>query len=289
VTADFFTVAGATSVSNDAGSGVVTAVFPVTQTSTVICIAAIPGVTPPVLGEIPMTTITETAQCTGTVAWDGGWAWSPRFGGQKVYTATITLTVKLGYTLMGVAANFFTVAGATSSTNNANSGVITAVFPTTASVTIGDAVLGGKVAYIFVSSAFEQRGLIAATSDQSTGIIWAVSSCQEIDVPGSTATDFGTGSANTDKIIAQNGASTGYAAGLARAYNGGGYTDWYLPSKDELEQLYRNKDAIGGFSPHSYASSSEYAYLAAWFRLFSDTWFYAYKAYSSSVRAVRNF
>ncbi|HVI40772.1 MAG TPA: S-layer homology domain-containing protein, partial [Anaerovoracaceae bacterium] len=49
-----------------------------------------------------------------------------------VYTATITITPKTGYTTTGVAANFFTVAGATSVTNAVNSSVVTAIFPATA-------------------------------------------------------------------------------------------------------------------------------------------------------------
>lgn len=90
--------------------------------------SAIGGVTAPVVGETPVTAITEGKQFTGTVTW------SPEvstFAASTVYTATITLTPKVGYKLDGVAANFFTVAGATSVSNGANSGVVTAVFPAT--------------------------------------------------------------------------------------------------------------------------------------------------------------
>ena len=89
---------------------------------------AIGGVTVPVVGETPVTAITEGKQFTGTVTW------SPEvstFAASTVYTAAITLTPKVGYKLDGVAANFFTVAGATSVSNGANSGVVTAVFPAT--------------------------------------------------------------------------------------------------------------------------------------------------------------
>jgi formylglycine-generating enzyme len=94
---------------------------------TVITVTAIPGVTAPVVDATPVSAITETAQYTGTVAWSGTPA---RFGASTVYTATITLTAKAGFTFTGVAANGFTVAGATA-TNPANSGVVTAVFPAT--------------------------------------------------------------------------------------------------------------------------------------------------------------
>ena len=89
---------------------------------------AIGGVTAPVVGETPVTAITEGKQFTGMVTW------SPEvssFAASTVYTATITLMPKAGYKLDGVAANFFTVAGATSVSNEANSGVVTAVFPAT--------------------------------------------------------------------------------------------------------------------------------------------------------------
>ncbi|MEA5038837.1 MAG: S-layer homology domain-containing protein, partial [Clostridiaceae bacterium] len=56
------------------------------------------------------------------------------FAASTSYTATITLTAKAGYTLTGVAADFFTVAGADSVSNSIDSGVITAVFPATEAV-----------------------------------------------------------------------------------------------------------------------------------------------------------
>ena len=132
VSEDFFTVAGTSAhATNDANSGVVTAVFPQTEAAppTVINIAEIEGVTVPVAGQTPVTTITETAQYTGTVTWSPNDA---TFGYSTVYTATITITPKTGYTLTGVSEDFFTVAGTSAhATNDANSGVVTAVFPQT--------------------------------------------------------------------------------------------------------------------------------------------------------------
>jgi len=129
VAANLFTVAGATTVRNDASSGVVTAVFPATAAA-VIDIAAILGVTPPVKGATPVSTITQTAQYTGTVTWIGQMA-GGKFKTKTVYTAIITITPEPGYTLTGVAANFFTVAGATTVTNAADTGVVEAEFPKT--------------------------------------------------------------------------------------------------------------------------------------------------------------
>ena len=111
----------------------ITAVFPATAATpaTVISTAAIAGLTAPVRAATPVTTITSSAQYTGTVSWSGA---PVTFAGATTYTATITLTPATGYTLSGVTANFFTVAGATTVTNAINSGVITAVFPATAAL-----------------------------------------------------------------------------------------------------------------------------------------------------------
>jgi hypothetical protein len=95
-----------------------------------VSIAAIPGVTAPDYGAMPVTAVTATAQYSGTVSWLPALPASGRFEENTVYTATITLTPELGYTLTGVAANSFTVAGA-SVTHAAGSGLVRAEFPVT--------------------------------------------------------------------------------------------------------------------------------------------------------------
>ncbi len=102
-------------------------------TGTIVSIPAIPGVTAPVYGNAPDLLVTATTQYTGVTTWAtaAGVAAGATFEASTVYVATITLTAKTGFTLTGVTANFFTVAGAAGQSNPADSGVVTATYATT--------------------------------------------------------------------------------------------------------------------------------------------------------------
>jgi hypothetical protein len=168
-------------------------------------------------------------------------------------------------------------------------------------IEVGDFYQGGVVFYIFVPGdtgyvSNETHGLIAAVADQSSPIQWYNGSYV---TTGATATAIGTGSANTAAIISVQGATqTSYAAGLARAYTAGGYADWFLPSKDELNKIYQNQSTInttalanGGSSfANDYWSSTEYDNLDAWFHYFNNGYQnYISKNNANNVRAVRAF
>ena len=62
--------------------------------------------------------------------------------------------------------------------------------------------------------------------------------------------------------------TTSGAIKAAADYTNNGKTDWHLPSKDELNQLYSQKTTVGGFSAGYYWSSSEVGALIAWGRSF---------------------
>jgi hypothetical protein len=85
-------------------------------------------------------------------------------------------------------------------------------------------------------------------------------------------------------------ATAGIAARLCGDLTEGGYSDWYLPSKDELNQLYINRVAIGGFSDNGYWSSTEYASNLAWAQYFNfGVQTDVSKNYPLYVRAIRSF
>ena len=159
-------------------------------------------------------------------------------------------------------------------------------------IAVGDSYGGGIVAYILQSgdpgyTAGEIHGLIAATGDQSTGAQWG---CYGTNIPGADGIALGTGNQNTLDIV--NGCTeAGIAARICNDLVSGGYSDWYLPSKDELNMLYLNRIAIGGFTINYYWSSSEYDNNLAWVQFFfnGDQSFNFFKNSSTYVRAVRAF
>jgi hypothetical protein len=156
---------------------------------------------------------------------------------------------------------------------------------TTTAFAIGQSYQGGIIFYIDGTG---QHGLIAATSDQSTGAQWG---CNGTSIPG-TSTGIGTGQANTTLIV--NGCSTaGIAARICNDLVLNGYSDWFLPSKDELNLMYTQRTTIGGFAVDYYWSSSEYDANYAWSQVFTNGYQSNYpytKIYSAFyVRAVRAF
>ena len=161
---------------------------------------------------------------------------------------------------------------------------------------IGMAYQGGIIAYIFQSGdpgyvSGQTHGLIASTVDLSLGIQWYNG---VYTTTGATETALGTGQSNTTAIVTDQGVGS-YAAQLCNDYTNpdtgtGVYSDWYLPSKEELNKLYLNKTAIGGFANGLYWSSSEYDSTNAWGQNFNDgLQFSTIKDSGRRVRAVRAF
>jgi hypothetical protein len=104
------------------------------------------------------------------------------------------------------------------------------------------------------------RYLEAAPSDQSTGIRWSNIFSTAVE-PSARGTAIGTGQANTTAIVGQITATLHCTSGAAYICDNltyGGYSDWFLPSKDELNAMYGKRVAIDGFTDNFYLSSTEY-------------------------------
>ncbi len=123
---------------------------------------------------------------------------------------------------------------------------------------IGKSYEGGKIFWLDETG---KHGLVAAIVDQSSkGIIWNPG---QAVVTGAIADAMYAGKANTDKIISVQGKSGQYAAKLCKEFsttvNNVVYTDWYLPSRYELNLLFKQHTVIGGFNTINgiYWSSTE--------------------------------
>ena len=114
--------------------------------------------------------------------------------------------------------------------------------------------------------------------------------------PGS-ATSCRTGEANTALLVGLSGSGSPApyeAAEYCDSLSAHGQTDWYLPAQDELDVLYDNHAAIGGFNAAGsfpagwYWSSSERATSDARAQRFSDgSQDYVAKRNGIAVRCVR--
>jgi len=112
---------------------------------------------------------------------------------------------------------------------------------------------------------------------------------------GGTETDIGKGQSNTTRIVTwlDSNPETGRAAQLCDALVYGGYSDWFLPSRDELNLMYTNLKVagVGGFVDNYYWSSSEYSAYGKWYQSFYNGG-QSYGNYTGGifwVRAVRAF
>ena len=134
--------------------------------------------------------------------------------------------------------------------------------PGTGTTNIGKRLGGGIVVAEWDENGVH-KGLIASLTNLSLGSLWTVLA-QQTNYAGALTSAYGL--INTDTIILQTGspAAITYAAGLARLHNGGGYTDWYLPSIQELNMCYNSITVIdrvlgsNNFSGANYWSSTEY-------------------------------
>lgn len=138
---------------------------------------------------------------------------------------------------------------------------------------IGTEMEGGILAYIFTSNdagyvAGETHGIIVATEDLASNQQWG---CRGTEV-GGTLREIGSGRANTVAVAAFHDNLPNYynnprqchasndgsvAAKSAQEATLGGYTDWFIPTREEALVLFQNRELIGGFSNEDYWNSCE--------------------------------
>ena len=157
-----------------------------------------------------------------------------------------------------------------------------------AELSIGDTYQGGIIFYLDGNGG----GLVAAPSDQGTAK-WG---CAGVEISGANGTAVGTGTQNTIDIL-EGCSEFGIAAELCNSLLLNGYSDWFLPSKDELNEMYLNigqgasTGNIGNFSDNDYWSSSEFSNSLSWGQYFDSGIQNENVKYSpyGMVRAIRTF
>jgi hypothetical protein len=168
---------------------------------------------------------------------------------------------------------------------------------------VGDFRDGGVVFYVAPTptdldgDGTDDQGLVCAVDDQSSGAEWG---CYGNSISGAEGTGIGSGADNTSDILA-GCTESAIAAELCDNYTAGGYSDWFLPSKEELDLMYQNKATIdgtatagtnggSGFASAYYWSSTEFNNDFVWAQNFgSGPQSKFYKNDALRVRAVRAF
>jgi hypothetical protein len=206
-------------------------------------------------------------------------------------TITVTgLTNGAAYTFTVTATNAIGTSAASAASN-----LVTPIQPQPA--TVGDLRAGGVV--FWVDPTDNTHGLVCALEDYQSTVEWG---CYETDLPSvpnvfrndegdlvGPGAEIGYGEPNTTGILAD--CSSAPAALAARSYG----PEWFLPSINELNEIYVNKETLESVSgvvafSNSYWSSTEGDFIYAWFQYFDiGNQYYNNKYYTNNVRAVRAF
>jgi hypothetical protein len=116
------------------------------------------------------------------------------------------------------------------------------------------------------------RYLEASPITKGRGLPWSLKSAESVYVGENILRQgIGWGRENTTAIVAQNGEGK-YAAKFVDDYSANGKSDWFLPSRDELDVVYNASVTVGApkVLPMPYWTSSENSAKYAWYQLFHD-------------------
>lgn len=166
---------------------------------------------------------------------------------------------------------------------------------------MGSSYQGGLIFFLDVDDSYGGlEGIVAAPSDYSGNHPWG---CWEQDLlaipnnylttsPSGAGWDIGYGENNTNAIVAEGckiNNNTNVAGRLAAGYTSGNYSDWYLPSGGEMEQMLQHKRKLG-INGFIYWTSSEWDDSDAWmFFKESETKDIREKWQAFELRFVRQF
>ena len=153
-------------------------------------------------------------------------------------------------------------------------------------LSIGQQYAGGIIFYIDKTG---QHGLVCATYDQNSSVAWR--SNAEKSLSNGPGVALYSGKSNTSRIFNSQGYGN-YAAIICYDLTFNGYSDWYLPSIDELILMYENLklQKIGGFVDGGYWSSSEVNSDEAYVKEFRLGYSISSKKFEKHhVRAARTF
>lgn len=150
-------------------------------------------------------------------------------------------------------------------------------------IAVGQSYAGGIIFYVDGTG---QHGLISSESDCCDSVQWYNG---DFISTNTFEGNVGKGQSNTTKIIEVQGNGI-YAASICDQLVLNGYSDWFLPSKEELNLLYQQRNLVGGFANDYYWSSTECDTLKAWNQYFPfGPQYYAGKSTKAYARAIRAF
>lgn len=144
---------------------------------------------------------------------------------------------------------------------------------------VGDVGPGGGVVFYVAAEPFlcgpvlekDCRFLEAAPLEGDAVRVWAEDPWIARDVSGAGMTSVGSGAANTRAIVEQGNIDPDVsAAAYADTYVNNGYSDWYLPSKDEIFELYEQREVAEASERNNYWTSSGYDFNTVWNQSFVE-------------------